>query len=58
MKTLLAASLIVLLLAGVTLGQEPFVAIPAAKTPQYHIDFARHFFATPEAEKAIGLSLM
>ena len=49
-RRLVAASLIVLS-AGVTLGQEPFVAIPAAEAPRYHIDFARHFFTSPEAEK-------
>src|ERR1051325_7445582 len=32
--------------------QEAFVAIPPAQVSRYHIDFARYFFATPEAEKA------
>jgi hypothetical protein len=50
-RRLVAASLIVFTSAGVTLGQEPFVAIPAAEAPRYHIDFARHFFTSPEAEK-------
>src|SRR6185503_2334787 len=50
-RRLVAASLIVFTSAGVTLSQEPFVAIPAAEAPRYHIDFARHFFTSPEAEK-------
>jgi oligoendopeptidase F len=32
--------------------QEAFEAIPREAALHYHIDFARHFFASPEAEKA------
>ncbi|HEV7473736.1 MAG TPA: M3 family metallopeptidase [Pyrinomonadaceae bacterium] len=32
--------------------QDTFVAIPPQEISRYHIDFARHFFASPEAEKA------
>lgn len=35
-----------------TYGQTSFVAIPPNEAPRYHIDFARNFFASPEAEKA------
>ena len=49
-----------LLLAGVVSGQthgqvgaqDTFVAIPPPEASRYHIDFARNFFVTPEAEKA------
>jgi oligoendopeptidase F len=33
-------------------AQDNFVAIPPQEASGYHIDFARNFFATPEAEKA------
>ncbi len=46
----------ILLLSGMfqslALGQDSFVAIPPAQASSYHFDFARNFFATPEAEKA------
>ena len=50
----------VLMLSGVLssliVGQggasDTFVAIPPTAVSRYHIDFARHFFASPEAEKA------
>lgn len=32
--------------------QDTFVAIPPQEAARYHIDFARNFFASPEAEKA------
>src|SRR5918911_4392104 len=32
--------------------QERFEPIPQQVAPQYHLDFARNFFASPEAEKA------
>jgi oligoendopeptidase F len=32
--------------------QERFEPIPQQVAPQYHVDFARNFFASPEAEKA------
>jgi oligoendopeptidase F len=37
---------------GLTLGQDTFVAIPPQAASRYHLDFARNFFASPEAEKA------
>ena len=37
---------------GLTLSQDAFVAIPPPEASRYHIDFARNFFASPEAEKA------
>src|SRR6185437_8553519 len=50
---------IVLLLTGAlcastfsqTATPDAFTAIPPAEAGRYHIDFARHFFASPEAEK-------
>src|SRR5438046_1896051 len=46
------AFLLVLVSHGLTPGQDAFVAIQPAEALQYHIDFARNFFASPEAEKA------
>lgn len=40
------------ILSGLASGQGTFVAIPPQDLSRYHIDFARNFFATPEAEKA------
>ena len=40
------------LLACPALCQGDFVAIPNETARQYHFDFARNFFAGPEAEKA------
>jgi len=34
------------------LSQTAFEAIPKQNMGMYHVDFARHFFASPEAEKA------
>lgn len=36
----------------VATGQDSFVAIPPERAAQYRFDFARNFFASPEAEKA------
>src|ERR1043166_733148 len=47
-----AAFLLVLVSHGLTLSQDAFVAIPPPEASRYHIDFARNFFASPEAEKA------
>ena len=44
--------LMVAIVAGIASGQDSFVAIPPQQVASYHIDFARNFFATPEAEKA------
>lgn len=49
--------LLYVMVAGLAFAQDPFVAIPPAKALQYHFDFARNFFATPEAEKADRVSL-
>jgi oligoendopeptidase F len=46
---------VVMLLAimpAIAPGQDNFVAIPPQQVANYHLDFARNFFATPEAEKA------
>jgi oligoendopeptidase F len=51
-RRLLAALLLILILFRLTTAQDAFVAIPPAEAPQYHIDFARNFFASPEGEKA------
>ena len=32
-------------------AQEEFTAVPKELVPKYHFDFARNFYATPEAEK-------
>ena len=48
----LAALLLVGMLSVVAGGQNSFVAIPPQLEPRYHINFARTFFAGPEAEKA------
>src|SRR5215813_4202769 len=37
---------------GLVFGQESHVAIRPEQAALYHLDFARHFFAGPEAEKA------
>ncbi|HZF08852.1 MAG TPA: hypothetical protein VFE33_08695 [Thermoanaerobaculia bacterium] len=34
------------------LAAPPFVAIPPVQVAGYHLDFARHFFASPEQEVA------
>ena len=39
-------------LLSLAFGQDKFVAIQPEQTAQYHINFARLFFASPEAEKA------
>src|SRR4026207_1945804 len=49
MKIFLAVLLIV--------GQDGFVAIPPQQSTRYHIDFARNFFASREAEKADRVKL-
>src|SRR2546423_5990674 len=47
----IAAFLIGLVSYGLTPGQDAFVAIPPQEASRYHIDFARNFFVSPEAEK-------
>src|SRR5947208_237174 len=51
-RRLVAAFLLVLMSHGLTLSQETFVAISPPEASRYHLDFARNFFASPEAEKA------
>ena len=51
-RRLVAAFLLVLMSHGLTLSQETFVAISPTEASRYHLDFARNFFASPEAEKA------
>jgi oligoendopeptidase F len=48
----LVALLLSLWLPASTLSQDSFVAIPPNEASRYHLDFARNFFASPEAEKA------
>src|SRR5438034_4128009 len=52
-----AGFLLALMSYGLTLSQDAFVAIPPPEASRYHIDFARNFFASPEAEKADRASL-
>src|SRR4051812_25142292 len=40
-----------------SLTQNRFVAIPPQEMARYHIDFARHFFASAEVEKAARAEL-
>jgi oligoendopeptidase F len=47
----MAAFLLSLLLLQPVLPQEKFEPITKEAAPQYHVDFARNFFASPEAEK-------
>jgi oligoendopeptidase F len=47
-----AVALTLSLLSHSVLGQDNFAAIPNGVAGQYHFDFARNFFASPEAEKA------
>ena len=47
-----AALLLCGILLALALGQDSFVAIPPQEASRYHINFARNFFASPEAEKA------
>src|SRR5205823_2292274 len=48
----ITALLIYAVLHSLAFGQDRFVAIQPQQAAQYHIDFARNFFASPEAEKA------
>lgn len=50
--TFFAALLLSLMLCVLAAAQDSFVAIPPQLEARYHIDFARNFFASPEAEKA------
>src|SRR5437588_789144 len=52
MRQCVAALLLLSMLSWTVLCQEQFDPIPKQIAPQYHIDFARNFFASPEAEKA------
>ncbi|MGH9764948.1 MAG: hypothetical protein ACREAC_29275, partial [Blastocatellia bacterium] len=45
-------SLLFLVLPRIVLCQEKFEPIPQRLASQYHIDFARKFFASPEVERA------
>ncbi len=42
---------------GAAPAAEPFVAIPPEQAARYHLDFARHYFATPAAEVAARQAL-
>lgn len=50
--TLLLCGMVSGLAFGQAGRQDTFVAIPPQEVSRYHIDFARNFFASPEAEKA------
>jgi len=55
-RTVSRCLIALLLCTGVALGQSgssnSFTAIPPEQASRYHIDFARHFFASPEVEKS------
>jgi oligoendopeptidase F len=53
----IAALVLLTLLCRVGFGQDQFVAIQPQQAARYHIDFARNFFASPEAEKAARVNL-
>jgi oligoendopeptidase F len=59
--TLVLVLLVVLCLSvtlnGLAFGQEKFAAIPSAEVELYHINFARNFFPSPQAEKADRVNL-
>lgn len=59
--TLVLVLLVVLCLSvtlnGLAFGQEKFAAIPSAEVELYHINFARNFFPSPQAEKADRVDL-
>jgi oligoendopeptidase F len=46
------AAALLSMLSWPVLCQDKFEAIPKQSTAQYHLDFGRNFFASPEAEKA------
>jgi len=48
----LAALSLLSVVVGSVFGQDPFEAIPKEQVPQYHFNFAKNYFPTPEAEKA------
>jgi oligoendopeptidase F len=51
-QSVIAALLLCGMLQGLAFAQDTFVAIRPEQVSRYRIDFARNFFATPEAEKA------
>ena len=50
-KRCIIACLLIAIAMNAATGQDNFVAIPPREVNQYHIDFARVFFASPEVEK-------
>ncbi|MDQ6786295.1 MAG: hypothetical protein M3033_05690 [Acidobacteriota bacterium] len=52
LNRLTAVFLLLFLFPCSTLCQENFVAIPDKVAPQYHFDFQKNFYASPQAEKA------
>lgn len=52
-----AALFLLPLVPWAALCQTTFEPIPREDAPRYHIDFARHFFAGPEAERAARADL-
>ena len=52
MRRCVAVLLLLSMLRWSALCQEAFEPIPQQIAPQYRVDFARNFFASPEAEKA------
>jgi oligoendopeptidase F len=51
-RALLCACVAATLAAPAASGAEPFTAIPPDVAPRYRIDFARHYYAGPDAERA------
>jgi oligoendopeptidase F len=54
-RGVIAAFVLFGMVSGMVLGQDAsdaFVAIPPQEASQYHLNFARNFFGSPEAEKA------
>lgn len=56
-RSIAAIFLFFLLFCSIVSAQDNFIAIPDNMTDRYRIDFARHFFATPEAEKTARAEL-
>ena len=50
-KRCIIACLLIAIAMNAAIGQDNFVPIPPREVNQYHIDFARVFFASPEVEK-------
>jgi oligoendopeptidase F len=49
---LIAIAACLAMMLGPAVGEDKFVAIQPQQAPMYHINFARNYFANPEAEKS------